>query len=169
MSTKGAGENLKKLRKKKGLSRKDAATALGLTPNSVYFWESNRSFPKPELWDDVIDLYNFDREELIRLAGGKDSPRVRRYLARKTVEQPEVQEKSERRGKRIYLRTKPKTTKSTKNPAGSNTAQLVDLTTLERRIAELEQQVTTLQESMKIVERAKELMQAWNRFNAALL
>ena len=168
MTTNGTGENFKKLRKQAGLSRKDAAAALGLTPNSLYFWESNRSFPKPELWDDVIDLYGFDREELIKLAGGEDSPRTRRYLAQQQGQQPEPQPKPERRGKRIYLRTKPKSVQPKKAPAVSAPEQLPDQKILTQRLTDLERKVAELQDSLEFVERAKELMEAWNRFKDVL-
>ena len=168
MSTNGTGENFKKLRKRAGLSLKDAAAALGLTPNSLYFWESNRSFPKPELWDEVINLYDLEREELIKLAGGKDSPRARRYLARQKVQQPEPQEKPERRGKRIYLRSKPKATYTKERIAESTPERSPDQVILAQRITDLELKVSELQDSMEIVERARELMQAWNRFKNAL-
>lgn len=168
MTTNGTGENFKKHRKQAGLTRKDAATALGLSPNSVYFWESNRSFPKPELWDEVINLYDFDRDELIRLAGGKDSPRVRRYLAQQETSQPAEHEKNERRGRRIYLRSKPKEHKTTDKSADLSREQLPGQADLARRLADLEQKVAKLQDSMEIVERAKELMLAWNRFKNAL-
>lgn len=168
MTTNGTGENFKKLRKQAGLTRKDAAAALGLSPNSVYFWESNRSFPKPELWDEVINLYDFDRDELIRLAGGQDSPRVRRYLARQQDSQPADRDQIERRGRRIYLRSKPDHQKTTTRAADTSSVQLPDHADLLTRITELEHKVSALQESMEIVERAKELMHAWNRFKNAL-
>ena len=168
MTTNGTGENFKKLRKQAGLTRKDAAAALGLTPNSVYFWESNRSFPKPELWDEVINLYDFDRDELIRLAGGQDSPRVRRYLTARQGSQPADRDRIERRGRRIYLRSKPAERKTTAAAADTAPEPLPEHAGLLKRIDELERQVSTLQDSMEIVERAKELMQAWNRFKNAL-
>ena len=46
--------------------------------------------------------------------------------------------------------------------------QLPDHADLLTRITELEHKVSALQESMEIVERAKELMHAWNRFKNAL-
>ena len=168
MTTNGTGENFKKLRKQAGLTRKDAAAKLGLTPNSVYFWESNRSFPKPELWDEVINLYDFDRDELIRLAGGKDSPRVRRYLSQHETSQPADHAKIERRGRRIYLRSKPKENKKADAPAGLSREPRPDQADFSQRLADLEQKVARLQDSMEIVERAKELMLAWNRFKNAL-
>ena len=168
MTTNGTGENFKKLRKQAGLTRKDAAAALGLSPNSVYFWESNRSFPKPELWDQVINLYDFDRDELIRLAGGQDSPRVRRYLASRQGLQRAERGQIERRGRRIYLRSAPEQQKTTTKAAETSPAPLTDHADLLRRITALEHQVSALQESMEIVERAKELMHAWNRFKNVL-
>ena len=168
MSTNGTGENLKMLRKRAGLTRKDAAAALGLTPNSLYFWESNRSFPKPELWDDVINLYDFDRDELIKLAGGEDSPRARRYLARQEAQPLEHQDKPERRGKRIYLRTKPTAAQTKESRTDPTPEQAADQAILAQRVTELELKVSQLQESMEIVERAKDLMQAWNQFKKAL-
>jgi transcriptional regulator with XRE-family HTH domain len=150
------GKSFKKLREKAGLSRKDAATALGVTANGVYFWESNRSFPRPELWDDLITLYEFDRSELITLAGGKDSPRVRRYLAKR-------QEQPERRGRRIYLRSKPGDIPHREPQTDRAHRQNPEQSDFLHRINDLERRVAKLQDSLEIVERIEALLEAWKQ------
>jgi transcriptional regulator with XRE-family HTH domain len=157
MSNNLAARSLKEMRERAGLSRKEVAATLGMSVNSVYFWESSRSFPKPELWDDLINLYKFDPSELITLAGGKDSPRVRRYLAQQ-------QAQPERRGRRIYVRSKPEKKQQPKPLPQTPKDQKLDTSYLQQRITDLELQVAELQTKMKFLTQLEELSQAWKRF-----
>lgn len=161
MNATSAGRSFKKLRERAGLSRKEAATALGVTVNGLYYWELNRSFPKPKLWDDLINLYGLKRSELIRLAGGKDSPRVRRYLSQQ-------QEHSKRQRRRIYLRPEQETVKKSTLQVNAPLAQKTEQTALMKRIDDLELQVSKLQDSIQIIERMHELLHAWRRFKNGL-
>jgi len=161
MSNTSTGKSFIKMRERAGLSRKEAATALGITVNGLYFWESNRSFPKPELWDDLITLYDFDRSELITLAGGKDSPRVRRYLAKQ-------QGQSDRRGRRIYVRKKTEVKPQPGSRTHASTNQEPEQSDLLHRLADIERRVAKLQDSVEIVERMEELLHAWKRFMSVL-
>ena len=166
MDTKEAGKTLKQLRKQAGLSQKEAAAELGLTPNSLYFWESDRTFPKPELWDQLIEMYKVDRDKFIRLAGGEASPRVRRYRGQHQAHQSDSNKKNERSGKRIYLRSKAKN----KQPPEPETAvpQKQDQAHLLQRITDLEQKLANMESSMTILKRAEEFLRAWDKFQKAL-
>lgn len=166
METTKAGAKLKQLRKKAGLSQKEAAAKLGLTPNSLYFWESDRTFPKPDLWDHLIAMYKVERDEFIRLAGGEASPRVRRYLEHQE-RQTDSNKKNERSGKRIYLRSKTKNNQ----PSGTRSAAVSEQqgqALLLQRIADLERKVAEMESSTTILERAGELLRAWEKFQKAL-
>jgi transcriptional regulator with XRE-family HTH domain len=168
MATKGAGETFKQLRKQAGLSQKEAADKLGLSSNSLYFWESDRTFPKPELWDRLIDMYQLDRAKLIRMAGGEASPRVRRYLNQHQEQQSGSIKQNERRGKRIYLRSKARGKQPVEPKTEIPQEQHAEQARLQQRITDLEHKVAKMESSMPILERAEELVRAWDRFKKAL-
>lgn len=166
MNYKETGKKFKQLREQAGLSQKEVAAEIGLTPNSVYFWESDRTFPKPELWDQLIDMYKVDREEFISLAGGEASSRVQRYLNQHQT-RSDSGKKLERGNRRIYLRPKAKS-KQSSEPKTVVHRERQDQVHLLQRITDLEQKFADMESSMMILKRAEDLLNAWDEFQKAL-
>lgn len=59
------GENIKKMRKERGLTQETLAEALGVTNGAVYKWESNQSVPELEMIVKLADLFDVSLDVLL--------------------------------------------------------------------------------------------------------
>ena len=59
------GENVKKMRKERGLTQEGLADALGVTNGAVYKWESNQSVPELEMIVKLADLFDVSLDVLL--------------------------------------------------------------------------------------------------------
>lgn len=48
---------LKQIRKAKGLTQKEVAIFLGVTPTALSYYENGKRSPKPETWKKLADFY----------------------------------------------------------------------------------------------------------------
>ncbi|MEB4860854.1 helix-turn-helix domain-containing protein [Priestia megaterium] len=60
------GEQLKRLREEKNLSREELAQEMNVSRQAVYKWESNKGYPDIENLIKLSDLYNVTLDELIK-------------------------------------------------------------------------------------------------------
>ena len=61
------GNNIRKMRKERGLTQESLADTLGVTNGAVYKWESNQSVPELEMIVKLADLFDLDRHDVARL------------------------------------------------------------------------------------------------------
>ena len=76
-----SGTILKALREKAGYSQEQVAMLLGVSPVSIQNWESGKPMRYPKLLKDLLDMYDADDDDRIRvviLMYGSD--RDREYL-----------------------------------------------------------------------------------------
>lgn len=61
------GCNIKRLRKKNGLSQQHLAKKISISPQAISKWERNVNFPDITLLPVLADLFNCSIDELFRL------------------------------------------------------------------------------------------------------
>ena len=59
------GNNIKELRKQKGLRQEQLAEAMGVSTASVSKWETNQSYPELTLLADLADFFEVSIDTLI--------------------------------------------------------------------------------------------------------
>ena len=61
------GYNIKRLRKKNGLTQQHLAEKISISPQAISKWERNVNFPDITLLPVLADLFNCSIDELFRL------------------------------------------------------------------------------------------------------